>query len=141
MASDMPQFKVSAEKEAELAAWMESLGIREADLCEKFIRGGGPGGQKINKTSSCVYLRHEPTGLEVKCQASRSQSLNRFMARRELCERLAVSLKAEKTKKQQAVEKIRRQKRRRTRRSKEKMLADKRVRKDIKSGRRRVSDD
>lgn len=136
----MPQFKVSQEKEAELAARMEALGIREEDLTEKFIRGSGPGGQKINKTSSCVYLRHAPSGLEIKCQATRSQSLNRFMARRELCERLAASQNVEKTKRQQAAEKIRRQKRRRSRRSKEKMLADKRVRKDIKSGRRRVSD-
>ncbi|MDY0150238.1 MAG: peptide chain release factor-like protein, partial [Kiritimatiellia bacterium] len=95
---------------------MTRLGIRETDLEEKFIRGGGPGGQKVNKTSSTVYLRHIPTGLEVKCARERSQSMNRFLARRELCEKMAEKVRGEKSKRQQEREKIRRQKRRRSRR-------------------------
>lgn len=104
---------------------MEKLGILEADLTEKFIRGSGSGGQKINKTSSCVYLLHKPSGIEVKCQRERSQALNRFFARRELCEKLAEKIAGEKSKRQKEREKIRRQKRRRSRRAKEKMLEKK----------------
>jgi len=67
---------------------MAELGIREEDLVERFIRGSGPGGQKINKTSSCVVIRHRPTGIEVRCARERSQARNRWLARWELCERL-----------------------------------------------------
>ena len=81
-------FAVSAEKEQWLRRQMETLGIREEDLEEKFVRASGRGGQKVNKTSSCVYLRHLPTGIEVKCMKDRSQSLNRFLARRELVKRM-----------------------------------------------------
>lgn len=109
-----------------LAARMAELGVREEDLVEKFILGSGSGGQKINKTSSCVYLKHIPTGIEIKCQRERSRELNRFYARRELCEKIAELRFQEKSKKQQEFEKIRRQKRRRSRRSKEKMLQGKR---------------
>jgi protein subunit release factor B len=116
---------VSKEKEAELFDRMEKLGIKEEDFIEKFILGSGSGGQKINKTSSCVYLKHLPTGMEVKCQRDRSRTMNRFLARRELCEKLETQLSDEKSKKEKAFEKIRRQKRRRSRRAKEKMLADK----------------
>lgn len=112
----MSLFPVSTDKENKLLKQMARLGIAEADLEEKFIRGGGPGGQKINKTSSAVCLRHGPTGIEVKCARERSQSMNRFFARRELCERVAEKIHGEKTKKQQEREKIRRQKRRRSRR-------------------------
>lgn len=110
----MSPFPVSPEKEAALLAEMERLHIREADLEETFLRGGGPGGQKINKTSSTVLLRHRPSGLEVRCARERSQSLNRFFARRELCEKLAAKILGEKTRKQQEREKIRRQKRKRS---------------------------
>ena len=68
---------------------MEALGLREKDIEEKFIRSSGSGGQKVNKTSTCVYLRHIPTGIEVKCMRERSQSLNRFFARRELVEKIS----------------------------------------------------
>jgi protein subunit release factor B len=115
-------------KRAALAERMARLGIREAELTEKFVLGSGRGGQKINKTSSCVYLKHGPTGLEVKCQQTRSREANRFFARREMCERLAARVLGETTRRQQAAEKIRRQKRRRSRRQKERMLADKRHR-------------
>ncbi len=112
----MSPFPVSSDKENQLLKQMTRLNIVEADLEEKFIRGGGPGGQKTNKTSSTVCLRHRPTGIEVKCSRERSQSMNRFFARRELCEKVAAQVLGEKTKKQQEREKIRRQKRRRSRR-------------------------
>ena len=117
----------ASEKEARLAARMLSLGIREEDLVETFVRGAGPGGQKINKTSSCVSLAYAPLDIRVKCQASRSLALNRYRAREELCERVAAILLGEKTKAQQEAERIRRQKRRRSRRAKARMLADKRA--------------
>lgn len=112
---------------------MASLGIREEDLIEKFILGSGSGGQKINKTSSCVYLKHLPTGIEVKCQRDRSREMNRFFARRELCDRIEERTSSEKSKKQQEFEKIRRQKRRRSRKSQQKMLTAKRLRGETKA--------
>lgn len=121
----MSPFPVSPEKETQLLKQMARLGITEADLEEKFIRGGGPGGQKVNKTSSTVCLRHTPTGLEVKCARERSQSMNRFLARRDLCEKIAEHVRGEKSKRQQEREKIRRQKRRRSRRQTAIMLDDK----------------
>jgi len=123
-------------KEEELTARMARLGIKEEDLIEKFILGSGSGGQKINKTSSCVYLKHLPTGIEVKCQKDRSRELNRFFARRELCEKLEEKLFEEKSAKRQAIEKIRRQKRRRSRKAQEKVLASKKHRSEIKKMRR-----
>lgn len=113
------------DKWEELTARMQRLGIQDSDLVEKFILGSGSGGQKINKTSSCVYLKHIPTGIEVKCQSTRSRDLNRLYARRELCEKLEGLLFKEKSNKQKEIEKIRRQKRRRSRRSQEKMLENK----------------
>jgi protein subunit release factor B len=113
------------EKLDELSARMERLGIKEGDLVEKFILGSGSGGQKINKTSSCVYLKHIPSGIEIKCQRERSRELNRYYARRELCDRIEEKIERKKSERQQMIEKIRRQKRRRSRRSKEKMLAAK----------------
>lgn len=121
----------------ELSRRMEQLGFREEDLIEKFILGSGSGGQKINKTSSCVYLKHLPTGIEVKCQRERSRSLNRFLARRELCEKLEERLFREKSERQKEIEKIRRQKRRRSRRAQEKVLAMKKHRSEIKELRKK----
>ncbi len=111
---------------------MTKLGIREEDLIEKFIKGSGPGGQKVNKTSSCVYLFHPPINIEIKCQRERTQSINRFLARRELCDQFEEKVLGEKTKKQQAFEKIRRQKRRRSRRAKERILKEKHMRSEKK---------
>ena len=105
-----------------LNARMEKLQILEADLEENFIRGSGSGGQKINKTSSCVQLNHAPSGIEIRCQKTRSQADNRFWARRDLCERIEEKTIGEKSTKQQSFEKVRRQKRRRSRRAKAKML-------------------
>lgn len=80
----MTQFAVSEDKNKWLKDKMDSLGILEKDIIEKFVRSSGKGGQKVNKTSTCVYLKHIPTGIEIKCMKDRSQSLNRFLARREL---------------------------------------------------------
>jgi len=105
---------------------MAALGIREDDLVEKFILGSGSGGQKINKTSSCVYLKHLPTGFEVKCQASRSRDTNRQTAREELCRELEERARQRELARRQAAEKLRRTNRQRSRRSKAKSVADKR---------------
>lgn len=104
---------------------MLRLGIRESDLIEEFVKGSGAGGQKINKTSVAVSLRHLPTGLMVRCQESRSQALNRFLARRLLADKIEERILGKKSEEEQRREKIRRQKRKRSRRAKEKMLADK----------------
>jgi len=113
---------LSAGKRQALNQRMARLGIRERDLVEKFILGSGHGGQKLNKTSSCVYLCHRPSGLEVKCSRARSRELNRFIARRELCDRLEARVLGERSARQQAAARIRRQKRRRSRRQKERLL-------------------
>src|SRR3990172_2812027 len=84
----MPAFAVSEEKNRWLKDKMESFGVRNEDIIEKFIRSSGKGGQKVNKTSTCVYIKHMPTGIEIKCMKDRSQSINRFLARRELVERI-----------------------------------------------------
>lgn len=114
-------------KYQKLSERMESLGIKENEIFEKFIQGSGKGGQKVNKTSSCVYLKHLPSGIEVKSQATRSREENRFFARRLLCEKLEERVCKEDSAKQKALFKIRRQKQRRTRKQKEKMLGDKKI--------------
>ncbi len=106
---------------------MERLGIRESDLVEKFVRSAGHGGQNVNKTATCVYLKHLPTGIEVKVQQERSQVLNRFLARRILANRIEQMILGKQSEEEQKREKIRRQKRRRTRRAKEKMLEAKKL--------------
>jgi protein subunit release factor B len=106
----MLTFAVSEEKNKWLKEKMDALGIHEKDFIEKFVRSSGKGGQKVNKTSTCVYLKHIPTGIEVKCMKDRSQSINRFLARRELIEEIEASsgnvthrdIKAEKIRKQKA---------------------------------------
>lgn len=118
---------VQKEKQEALLLRMRGLEIEEEDIVEKFVLGSGRGGQKVNKTSSCVYLKHIPTGIEVKCQKSRFREINRFVARTILCDRLEARMENVKTEKQREREKIKRQKRRRSRRSKEKMLREKRV--------------
>lgn len=104
---------------------MKSLGVSESDFEESFIRSSGPGGQKVNKSSSCVYLIHLPTGLFVKCQRERSQSLNRFLARRLLLDKIEKKQKGFIAAEQEKAEKIRRQKRKRSKKAKEKMLLTK----------------
>lgn len=137
----MSNHTIRPEKQDQLAARMLKLGIREVDLVERFIKGGGKGGQKINKTSSCVYLFHRPSGIEIKCQYERSQALNRFLARRELCDRLEQRLLGAQSARRQEIERIRRQKRRRSRRQKQRMLEAKHRQSEKKSLRRTPSDD
>ncbi|MBN2465716.1 peptide chain release factor-like protein [candidate division WOR-3 bacterium] len=115
----------SSVKEAALAARLLSLGVKPEDLIEKFIRAGGPGGQNVNKTSTAVYLKHVPTGIEVKMQQERSQALNRFLARRALADKLEARMRGEQSAEAARVAKLRRQKRRRSRRAQEKVLAAK----------------
>ncbi len=131
------RFKISRYKEEALKAKMASLAIKEVDLEEKFIRSSKSGGQKANKTSSCVYLKHGPTGIEVKCQQERSQSLNRFLARRILVNKIESLLLGRKSEQQMKIEKIRRQKRKRSRRAKEKLLRTKKVRPQVTRDERR----
>lgn len=131
----MPLYGASQDKEKALAERMERLGIREPDLVEKFIRSGGHGGQNVNKVATCVYLKHLPTGVEVKCQQERSQALNRFLARRILTDKIEAMVLGKRSEEQQRIAKIRRQKRKRSKRAKEKMLADKRLVSEKKKGR------
>ncbi len=118
---------ITAEKEQALQERMSRLGIKEEELVEKFILGSGSGGQKINKTSSCVYLKHIPSGIEIKCQRARSREMNRYYARRELCEKLDYILFKKKSEKQREISKIRRQKKRRSRKTQQKLIDDKRT--------------
>lgn len=115
-------FAVSEEKNRWLVARMAELGVREEEIEEKFVRSSGAGGQHVNKTSTCVQLRHIPTGIEVKCMQERSQSLNRFLARRELLEKIA-ALKGEPTAQERKLEKMRKQKAKRKKRAGEKYSA------------------
>lgn len=135
----MTLFGVSLEKEQALRDRMKKLGIRDEDLVEKFVRSGGHGGQNVNKVATCVYLKHIPSGIEVKCQKERSQALNRFYARRLLADKLENQILGEQSAEQQRIEKIRRQKRKRSKRAKEKMLANKRAQSEKKQGRSRIS--
>ncbi|HEX9902802.1 MAG TPA: peptide chain release factor-like protein [Acidobacteriota bacterium] len=123
----MLSFGASQEKEETLFRKMEELGIRESDLVEKFVRSGGHGGQNVNKVATCVYLKHLPTGIEVKCQQERSQATNRYLARRILADKVERLVLGKKSEEEQRIAKIRRQKRKRSKRAKEKMLADKRL--------------
>jgi protein subunit release factor B len=123
----MSIFSVSPLKEKQLKEKMESLKVREEDIEESFIRSGGKGGQHVNKTSTCVYLKHIPTGIEVKCQEERSQALNRYRARVILTNKIEQLIKGRESEEIQRIEKIRRQKRKRSKRAKEKMLAEKKI--------------
>jgi protein subunit release factor B len=112
-------FGVTDKKQAELEARMAASGLREQDLQERYVRSSGPGGQKVNKTSSCVCLKHIPTGLEVKMQRERSQPLNRYHARKRLCEMLEQRILGRRSPAALKAEKIRKQKQRRRRRRKQ----------------------
>ena len=123
----MSIFSVSEVKEKALAEKFQELNIREEDIAETFIRSSGKGGQHVNKTSTCVYLKHIPTGIEVKCQQERSQAFNRYRARVLLAKKIEQLIKGSESEEIQRIEKIRRQKRKRSKRAKEKMLADKKI--------------
>jgi len=123
----MDGYNISPKKQRALEQRMAELKIREADIAEKFVRSSGKGGQKLNKASTCVYLKHIPTGIEIKCQMERSQSANRFLARRILADKIDETERGRESAIRQAIEKIRRQKRRRSRRAKEKILKEKKI--------------
>lgn len=129
---------ITREKWQQLHVRMYSLGIYEDDLIEKFILGSGRGGQKINKTSSCVSLKHEPTGFMVKCQKERSRELNRYYARQRLCDKIEDKANKINSERKQKAEKMRRQKRKRSKRAKEKILADKKHRAATKQERKKL---
>jgi protein subunit release factor B len=132
----MSAFPVNPEKEQQMAQRMAALGVRESDLEESFVKSGGHGGQNVNKLATCVMLVHRPTGLQVKCQATRQQGLNRFLARRLLLDKIEQMKTGQVAAERARIEKIRRQKRKRSRRAKARMLADKAHQADKKAGRR-----
>ncbi len=131
-------FNVTPRKEKNLEDKMCLLDVKETDIAERFIRSGGKGGQNVNKVSTCVYLKHKPTGIEVKCSRERSQSLNRFLARRILIKKIEEKVLGKKSEERQRIEKLRRQKRKRSKRAKEKMLANKKKQSQKKALRGRV---
>jgi protein subunit release factor B len=131
------RFGVSKEKEAALVQRLAELGIEESDLVEKFVRSSGPGGQNVNKLNTCVFLRHEPSGIEVKMQEERSQAMNRYRARQVLADKFEAEILKRKTEEMQRIARIRKQKRRRSRRAKEKVLEEKHHRAEKKDRRRK----
>ena len=135
----MGSFPVSLEKEDQLAQRMAALGVRESEIEETFVRSGGHGGQNVNKTATCVMLVHPPTGLQVKCQDTRQQGLNRFLARKLLLDKIEARQKSSADAERARMEKLRRQKRGRSRAAKQRMLADKSHHAARKESRRRVT--
>lgn len=121
------KYGVGIQKEKGLQEKMDKLGIKETDIHERFIRSQGAGGQNVNKTSTCVYLKHIPTGIEVKCQKERSQALNRFFARRILIGKVEEKILGKLSEERKQIEKIRRQKRKRSKKAKEKILKLKKI--------------
>ena len=137
----MATLSVSPEKETKLLQRMQALGVREQDIDEQFVRSSGAGGQNVNKVSTCVVLHHRPTDVRVKCQRERSQALNRFLARRLLLDKIEAKISGSKIAEAESVAKIRRQKRKRSRRAKLRLLEEKRRQGEKKSLRAPVRPD
>lgn len=128
----------SPERAAQIAARLAALGVREADLEETFVRAAGPGGQNVNQTATCVVLRHRPTGVQVRCQATRQQGLNRLLAREWLAARLAALARARAAAERSQREKARRQQRRPSAAARRRRVETKRRLAEKKAARRRV---
>lgn len=131
---------LSSVKGRAVLARLRALGIREEELEETFVHAGGKGGQNVNKVATCVVLIHRPTGTAVKCQQERTQGRNRVIARQLLAEKIETARQGKASARAQEAAKVRRQKRRRSRRAKEKMLAGKHARSETKGARARVRD-
>jgi protein subunit release factor B len=129
-------FPVSVDKERALLARLAALGVREDDVEERFVRSAGSGGQNVNKVATCVVLRHLPSGIVVKCQETRTQAMNRFLARRRLADEIEARRQGEASARAQEIARIRRQKRRRSKRAQEKVLAAKHAQTEKKAMRR-----
>ena len=129
------------EQDDPLTQRMAALGIKESDLEESFVRSGGHGGQNVNKVSTCVMLRHRPSGVQVKCQESRQQGLNRIAARRMLLDKIEAQRREKAAAERAQIEKLRRQKRKRSQGAKNRMLADKSRRAEKKKFRRSRGED
>ena len=134
----MINFGATSRKQKNLEEKMLKLGIKESDFLEKFIRSKGPGGQNTNKVSTCVYIKHIPTGIETKCSRERMQSLNRFFARRIIVDKIEQKELGEKSALNKKQEKIRRQKKKRSKRAKEKILKNKKIQSEKKILRKKV---
>lgn len=133
------KYGVSPNKEKGLNNIMKKLNIKETDIIERFIRSRGPGGQNVNKTSTCVYLKHLPSGVEIKCQKYRSQALNRFFARRILITKIETILLGKKSQEQKRIYKLKKQKQKRSKRAKEKILRQKHILSEKKQARRSIA--
>jgi protein subunit release factor B len=118
----MIDFGVNFKKQGDIAKKFEKYGVKESDIEEKFVRSPGKGGQNVNKVATAVYLKHLPSGTEVKYHKERTQGLNRFLARRLLVEKIEENILGKMSEKQQKIERLRRQKRKRSKRAKEKIL-------------------
>lgn len=134
----MIDFGVTISKQKDLEDKFNKLNIKESDIIEKFVHSSGNGGQNVNKVATCVYLKYIPLNIEIKCQKSRTQILNRFYARRMLVEEIESIILGEESKKQKEIEKIRRQKRKRSKRAKEKILELKKINSEKKENRKKV---
>lgn len=126
---------ISKEKWLKLKQRMAVLEIFERDIDEQYILGSGAGGQKVNKTNSCVQLRHAPSGIDIKCQKSRTRDDNRYFARKRLCDKIDEMKNQSESEQQKRMCKIKRQKKRRSRKAKQKMLDEKKRRGEVKAGR------
>jgi len=135
------KFNVAKAKEENLKQRMLALNIREHDIEEKFILSSGKGGQNVNKVSTAVYIKHKPSGIEVKCQSQRSQVLNRFLARKRLADKIEEAIKGRQSERKKKIAKIKRQKRKRSKRAKEKLLEYKKIRSKKKAFRKSAVSD